>query len=140
MGCHQLAPELVVPIAAADQVIFVDAAKDYRFVRLQEVEATQSVQTMTHTVDPSSLLQLTRVLYGRCPKGLSLMIPAEDFGFGEKLSDVCCEGMEIALAHIRALALHRCPKNVSSRAKTEKRLAMEAWRFPVMNGIVLKRT
>jgi len=128
MACHQLTPELVVSIAAAQQVVFVDAAKDCGFVRLYEVGSAQPVQTMTHTVDPSSLLQLTKALYGRCPKGFSLTIPAKDFSFGEKLSNVCREGMKTALVRIRELALHRrnTAKNVSFRAKKEKCLATEA--------------
>ena len=103
MVCHQLTPELVVPIAAAGQVIFVDAAKDHGLVRLCEVEPAQTAETMTHTVDPSSLLRLSNALYGYCPEALSLTIPAENFSFGEKLSDICLEGMQTALARIRDL-------------------------------------
>lgn len=104
LGCHQLMPELAVPLAAARQVVFVDAAKNSGSVRVREVKPLQSTQVMTHAVDPGALLQLTKVIYERSPVAWSLTIPAEDFRFGRKLSGVCRKGMETALNRIRVLA------------------------------------
>lgn len=107
LGCHQLMPELAVPLAAAGRVVFVDAAKDFCSVHVREIEPLRSTQVMTHAVDPGALLQLTKILYQHSPLGLSLTIPAEDFSFGSNLSDVCRKGMQIALDHIRMLAKNR---------------------------------
>ena len=140
MVCHQLTPELVVPIAEAGQVVFVDASKDYSFVRLRGVEPAQSTRTMTHVVDPSSLLQLTKELYDRCPAAQILTIPAEKFTFGETLSDICRDGMQTALARIRVLATrrHQTGENAGSRSKKEKRLPTQAWRLHAKRGTVRK--
>jgi hydrogenase maturation protease len=143
MVCHQLTPELVVPIAAARQVIFVDAVKDCSSVQSHEVEPARFSQVMTHAMDPAGLLQLTKALYERCPPGLCLTIPAEDFSIGETLSSLCNTGMRIALRRIRLLAMRRCaPKRnkTSAETKKEKRLPTEAWQFSPTSGSVSKGT
>lgn len=104
VACHQLVPELAVSVAAAGRVIFVDAAMDCDSVCVREVEPLLSTQAMTHAVDPGALLELARILYQRSPPALTLTIPAEDFGFGSKLSDRCRRGMRTALNRIRVLA------------------------------------
>lgn len=107
IGCHQLMPELVVSLATAGQVVFVDAAKGPCSIRAQAIKPVQSAQVMTHAVDPGTLLRLTKVLYERCPTALSLTIPAEDFSFGRRLSEVCRKGMRAALGRLRTLATER---------------------------------
>ena len=118
--CHQLAPELAVPLANAAQVMFVDAGIGSRSLRVRRVAPLQSAQVMTHTVDPGALLQLTQRLYNRCPPALSLTIPAEDFRFGDNLSEVCRQGMQAALSQIRVLAI-RPPAHKTWPRREQKR-------------------
>jgi Ni,Fe-hydrogenase maturation factor len=98
-------PELAVSLATAGQVIFVDAAKGAGSIHAEEIKPTHSTQAMTHAVDPRALLQLTKIIYERCPTALSLTIPAEDFSFGRKFSKISRRGIEAALSRIRALAI-----------------------------------
>jgi hydrogenase maturation protease len=102
--CHQLTPELAPLVAAADRVVFVDAATGSSEVQIRKIESARSGEIMTHVVDPRALLRLASMLYGNCPLALSITIPAENFGFGEELSGACSAGMEAALDRIRAMA------------------------------------
>lgn len=102
--CQQLTPEIVIPIADAVRVIFVDAAKNLCAVEARELKAENRGHIMTHACDPQALLQLADSLYGRCPPALWLTVPAEDFHFGHGLSPLCQRGMESALERIKSLA------------------------------------
>jgi hydrogenase maturation protease len=104
----QLSPELAMPISAAVRVVFVSAAKDSTVVQLRELRLPDSGKTMTHGADPQSLLQLTKLLYDRCPPALWLTVPAEHFGFGHDLSARCREAIQTAVDTIENLAKHHC--------------------------------
>lgn len=115
--CHQLTPELVVPIAAADQVVFVDASCQSAALRTQEIKPKLCAQAVTHAVNPGSLLKLCEALYGRFPRAWWLMIPAEEFGFGEEMSVRCQKGVDDALREIRVLIEGRERNKASAKQK-----------------------
>jgi hydrogenase maturation protease len=105
MACAQLAPELADPVARARLVIFVDAAVDApREVQLRKLEPAGSSQLMAHAADPRTLLALARDVFGHAPEAWWLTIPVEKLGFGEELSALAQQGMQTALAKIRAIA------------------------------------
>ncbi len=105
LSCHQLAPELAEPIAAARLVIFVDAglATLAPTVQARRIEPSESVQIMAHTGDAPSLLALAGTVFGRCPPAWSITVPAVNFEFGERLSPTAERGKTEALEQIRRL-------------------------------------
>lgn len=86
----QLVPELASEVAEARMVIFVDATvdPDRITVELKRVEAREAIDWSTHSVDPRTLIALTRAVYGRTPEAWWLMVPGQHFGFGEGLSSI----------------------------------------------------
>jgi hydrogenase maturation protease len=104
LTCHQLTPELAVPIASAQCVVFVDAAVDsITSVELREFQAPAPDQIMAHAADPRILLKLAKEIFGRSPMAFWLTIPVENLAFGEELSPRAYEGLQCALGKIREL-------------------------------------
>ena len=58
---------------------------------------------MTHATSPEGLLDLARELFGHCPTGWVVSIPARDFEFGETLSPLADQGVAEALRRIREI-------------------------------------
>ena len=58
---------------------------------------------MAHATSPEGLLDLASELFGRCPPGWVVSIPARDFEFGETLSPLAAQGVAEALRRIREL-------------------------------------
>ena len=105
IACHQLTPELTDPIASAAHVVFVDAALGaLGSVQCREIEPDENSQVMTHAANPGSLLALTRQAFGRCPAASWLTIPVQDVDFGEELSPLARQGLQMAVEKIRSLA------------------------------------
>jgi len=103
---HQLTPELAEAIARARLVIFVDARVGDRPGRVGCRIVAQSgdgSQAFSHEVDPSSLVQLARLLYGACPTSLVISVAGEDFGYGTNLSPVVEAAIPEVLRCIRAM-------------------------------------
>jgi len=104
LACHQLTPELAEPIAAARQVVFVDAAADSSgSVELRPINPIDGAEVMTHSADPRWLLGLAKQVFGCCPPAWSLNIPTANLDFGEQLSPLAREGLQIALVKIQTL-------------------------------------
>ena len=104
LTCHQLTPELAVPIAATECVVFVDACVDSTAsVELRALQPAAPDQVMTHTADPRLLLRLAKEIFGRCPSAFWLTIPIENIAFGNNLSAQASEGSQAALKKIREL-------------------------------------
>jgi len=101
--CHQLTPELAVPIASTQCVIFIDACVDSATVELRQLRPVDSSQVMAHAPDPQMLLQLAKEIFGRSPSAFWLTIPIENIAFGEGLSARAQAGSQIALEKIRGL-------------------------------------
>jgi hydrogenase maturation protease len=102
--CHQLTPELAVPIAASECVIFIDAAVgSRRSVDLCELKPAGPDQVMAHAADPQLVLRLAKEIFGRSPIAFWITIPVENLAFGEDLSTRARDGSREALGRIREL-------------------------------------
>ena len=106
--CQQLSPEHADPVSQARVVIFVDAAVDApREVQWRRLEPADTSQLMAHAADPRTMLALARDVFGRAPEAWWLTIPIEQLGFGEDLSPRARQGLQTALAKIRAFVESR---------------------------------
>ncbi|MCT7985488.1 hydrogenase maturation protease [Laspinema sp. A4] len=104
---HQLTPELAEPLSEVDLAIFIDAYPATAEQGLQVVKLDGddpiSPQSLGHSSDPSTLLILAKILYGKSPQGWLVAIPAMDFEFGDTFSTVTERGMAEALEAIAEL-------------------------------------
>ncbi len=88
---HQLLPELVDELAAADGVVFIDASatEPAGTVRIREVDAepaAEGAHPLTHHLSPQKLLGMARDYYGRAPRAFLVTVAGKDFSYGEELS------------------------------------------------------
>ena len=84
---HQLAPELSAEVAGVDLVIFVDARADkldlgLQVTRVEPVDAP----ARSHYCSPGAILAAAQTLFGRCPPGYLVSIPAHSFAYAERLT------------------------------------------------------
>ncbi|MBD2300977.1 hydrogenase maturation protease [Nostoc sp. FACHB-87] len=102
LAVHQLTPELADALANAELAIFVDAyvPSESFDVQVQSLSPAVDHPIAGHTADPQSLLALTRTLYGHCPPALWVTVPAVNFEFGDRFSEVTETGKAIALGKI----------------------------------------
>jgi hydrogenase maturation protease len=102
IAVQQLVPELAERIAAEDRVIFIDARTDLApgDVHVMPVDGESA---STHWCSPGWLLRLAKEVYGKFPEAVLVGIGAESFELGAPLSAAARQGMEKALAQIRAL-------------------------------------
>lgn len=109
VAVQQLMPELAAEIAKADYVIFVDAcSKSYApTIQLDPIVVDKNALAycaapilMNHACNPSALVALTHVLYGRHPQTWLLQIPTEHCDLGRPLSKTAQRGMDLALRTI----------------------------------------
>jgi hydrogenase maturation protease len=105
LSCHQLTPELALPISEVDLVIFVDAlhGADEDAPTERIIDADDAYERWsTHRAEPAALLQMAGMLYGHRPRAMLFGIPAKRFEVDAPLSaDVrrSCEAV------IRTIAL-----------------------------------
>jgi hydrogenase maturation protease len=102
IAVQQLVPELAERIAAEDRVIFIDARTDLAPGDVQ-VMPVAGDSASTHWCSPGWLLHLAQEVYGRSPEAILIGVGAESFDIGAPLSAAAQEGMEKALAQIRAM-------------------------------------
>jgi hydrogenase maturation protease len=103
---HQLTPELAEPISRARLVIFVDAREGGHpgHVDWHEVApAGDGSLAFSHDVDPPSLIQMARVLYGTCPTAMVVSVVGERFGYGTALSPVVQAAVPGVVRRVRDL-------------------------------------
>jgi hydrogenase maturation protease len=110
LACHQLTPELAERFAAAARVVLVDVAAGCEaggisVVPLQPAPAPAS--TLGHHVEPSQLLHMTQVLYGRSPEAYLVTVGAGSLELGEGLSAPVTAALPAVIATVRRLALNR---------------------------------
>lgn len=104
---HQLVPELAETLADYELVVFVDAhvgatiPEPLHEERLEVVHRTPFVYHQTH---PSTVLALTRQMFGRVPEAVLISLLGHDFDFGEGLSEETAALVEPAVVRILALA------------------------------------
>jgi hydrogenase maturation protease len=107
LAVHQLTPELAEDIANADTVIFVDAVisskQNSEKIEIKTIECDDQYLNLGHTGNPRSLLYLSKIIYNKIPKVYWILIPAINFEFGEKISDITKKGVEQSLKKIESI-------------------------------------
>ena len=101
---HQLTPELAEPISRARFVVFVDAREGDRpgHVECNVVPPTEvGSLAFSHDVDPPSLVQMARLLYGACPTSVVISVDGEEFGYGTSLSHVVQSAVPEVVRRVR---------------------------------------
>ena len=72
-------------------------------VEVQTIGPSPAGTLLGHTGDPGFLLELTRILHGRCPASWLITIPAVALEAGEELSPAARRGLAEALTIIERL-------------------------------------
>jgi hydrogenase maturation protease len=88
MTCQQMTMDLVEPVHAAEQVIFIDASVQGEpgFLKCETVMPDTPQNLISHQFDAPTLLAAVQALYGVCPKGVVVSVTAGMFDFVEELS------------------------------------------------------
>jgi hydrogenase maturation protease len=102
VAVQQLVPELAERLAAEERVIFIDARTDLRPGEVQMMPV-DGESASTHWCSPGSLLRLALEVYGKAPEAILIGIGGESFDLGAPISEAAQQGMEKALAQIRAI-------------------------------------
>jgi hydrogenase maturation protease len=111
LAVPQLTPDLSEAIAAARQVVFVDATIEpsIQDVQLRPLDATAVDSGGSHRSDPRALVALARAVFGQAPPAWLMAVPAADFAFGAPLSSLAQRGVEAALARLRQFCAESAP-------------------------------
>jgi hydrogenase maturation protease len=106
MRLHQLAPELVEAVSRVEAVLFIDARSGGPAgeVRCEEISLAAPDNQFTHQLTPSTLLALTRQMYGRAPAGYEISVSGQSFELSEELSPAVSEAMPRLVGLARAWA------------------------------------
>lgn len=97
-----LRPEIVVDMAEAERVLFVDASlrrRDGR-IRLGSVKAAPLRPVLSCAFPPGMIVAIGELFHGKATKSWLLEIPASRFEFGYSLSDATASGIEQAIGLI----------------------------------------
>lgn len=104
---HVLTAELVPAIAAADLVIFLDAAVDGAPGQIREMPLRPdagAVSTMAHFLDPRELLAWAEVLYRSRPEAWLVSVAGASFDYGlYDLSPAVARAIDPMLERVRRL-------------------------------------
>lgn len=108
LAVQQLTPELAPELASVNYVMFIDACSNNCTQMLQLNPVTLDKASLTHDMapvladdyQPSVLLALADMIYGRYPQAWSLQIPTECFDLGNSLSDTAYQGCDRAFRTI----------------------------------------
>ncbi|MBZ5725453.1 MAG: hydrogenase maturation protease [Acidobacteriia bacterium] len=103
IAVHQLTPELAERVAAAREVIFIDASAEVApgSIAVEPVypgEAAPSV--LEHHASPAGLLLLARDVYGATPAAKLISVGGERFELGEPMSARAKRGVAKAVAEV----------------------------------------
>ena len=101
--CQQLTPELVDDIAAAAQVVFIDAyAANERAARLRIERIVgddgDAASVLGHHANPARLLALAGRLHGHVPEAWVVGVPGHCFDVGEAISNETAQRIDEAAA------------------------------------------
>jgi hydrogenase maturation protease len=89
VACHELTPELAVPLSEAYLAIFVDASRDRRPGEIaceRLAPMSPGRVAFSHALTPATLLALARDLYGAYPPAWLLSVGADTLDYAEGLS------------------------------------------------------
>lgn len=106
---HQLTPDLAADVAAANRVIFVDAAAGGRVVCSAPIAPVEDAPAVTHALGPQAVLSLARDVYGRIPPAFLVTIPGYQFSLGRSLSPLTRRAIPAALRAVRRLLRESSP-------------------------------
>lgn len=101
---HQLLPELAARVAAASQVVFVDACRGDRpgAVHCVPVRADGPVR-QGHVLTPATLMALTREAFGLEPPAWLVTVEGAAFDIGCSVSDVVAAAVPTAVEQVLTL-------------------------------------
>lgn len=123
IACRQLTPDLAEPLSRAQYGIFIDAvargAPGVLSVQMVQKQALGSVR-LSHHSSPQDLIAGAETWYGSGPRASYLIsVSANDFGFGESMSDHVAQIVPLAIKEIEWLcaATHDPSSTKSSRGK-----------------------
>jgi hydrogenase maturation protease len=86
---HQLVPEMAESISQAELVVFVDASAETApgTISTHKIDPDKKApSSVTHFLDPATLLLLTQELFGVVPIGVLVTMGSAEFDFGTQLS------------------------------------------------------
>jgi hydrogenase maturation protease len=85
---HQLAPELAEAASRADDLIFLDAARNGEpgQISCTPLNSQPGTARFSHQQTPSQIVSLCKQLYGAEPRAFLVSICGESFDHGEELS------------------------------------------------------
>jgi len=91
LSVRQLTPELAEIMAQCDNVIIVDALitddLTNATLSIREIHPTDDPPMHSHSLTAESLLNLTKHVFGYCPQGWMVSIPAKNLDFGAEIPD-----------------------------------------------------
>jgi hydrogenase maturation protease len=102
LSAWPITPELIVCLASADLVIFVDAdlrPGPIRWKRVRPVPTT----ILSHSPEPGEFLAWAVALFNREPEAWLVTVPGRDFSFGEGLSRYARSAAERVIRRIERL-------------------------------------
>jgi hydrogenase maturation protease len=110
ISCHQLSPELAQRLTEYDLALFVDAAAGGEpgsacVQRLSPETAKRA--SLTHHVQPATLLLMAKTLYGRAPEAFLVTGAGTDFASREGLSQHGREAMDEICRLVPLLIIER---------------------------------
>jgi hydrogenase maturation protease len=98
---HQLMPEHAYDVAAAEQVVFVDASIEGRPGNVTMTELAPSTHMEdAHALTPPGVLRLAVTLYDAHPTAHLVTVTGADFELGTGLSDVVAAAVPVAIKTI----------------------------------------
>lgn len=100
LAVHQLTPELAMKILGADRVCFLDASRfPLDAPCLTSIDPDTPAQNPGHILNPQALMNLAKALAedGRVPPAWLVRLPAQDLGFGCRLSPSALKGARRAV-------------------------------------------
>ena len=105
LTCQQLTPELASEMSKVDRVIMIDAARGNTagLITVRKIEPENGVAAFTHEIQPSTLLEMSRELYGTCPETFLVSVTGYSFEFSDKLSDDLTRIMPQVLTRVSEL-------------------------------------
>ncbi len=106
MAVHQLTPELAFDIAESEMVIFIDAyacIENQAQLKVESLKIEENQVILAHSINPTTLLNLSHKLYDKLPPAWWVLIPAINFDFGENISFVTKQSIEEAISCIKDL-------------------------------------
>lgn len=124
IACHQLTPDLAEPLSRAQYGIFIDAvahgAPGSLSVHLVHKQ-NQGTVRLSHHSTPQDLVAGAEAWYGSGPRASYLVsVSANDFGFGENMSDHIAQIVPLAIQEIEWLCAATHDRTISKAGRAKK--------------------